>query len=223
VQQAVVQGAVEQVDGRLDVGVGADLPARDRAPEQGPGLCAARLDVPLPVQVAERRVRRRLGHQRANDPAERPSAGPLDPPGKQREQVAAQRAAVRRIRARLGQLLVQDVEGERLLGGPPAIDGRLAHPGLLRDRVHADRAEAVAQHQFRRRGEDGPPGGLTARPPPGWRGHPASSATSASVSRRFAAGSSGSTCAGFLKPTMAPSTAGLRSVQAMATAPGLVP
>ena len=48
-------------------------------------------------------------------------------------------------------------------------------------------------------------------------------AISSSLSRRFAAARKPSTCPGFLKPTMAPVTAGWRSVQAMATAPGDAP
>src|SRR5438552_1450839 len=45
---------------------------------------------------------------------------------------------------------------------------------------------------------------------------------SSSESSRLAASIKGSTCSGERKPTIAPSTAGLRSVQAMATAPGTV-
>ena len=45
---------------------------------------------------------------------------------------------------------------------------------------------------------------------------------SSSVSSRLAAARIGSTWSGRRKPTIAPSTAGLRSVQATATAPGTV-
>ena len=48
-------------------------------------------------------------------------------------------------------------------------------------------------------------------------------ATSSGVSRSEAAASNPSTCFAFLNPTIAPVTAGWRSVQAMATAPGDVP
>ena len=51
---------------------------------------------------------------------------------------------------------------------------------------------------------------------------PSISARSSSVSSRFAAARIGSTWSGRRKPTIAPSTAGLRSVQATATAPGVV-
>ena len=47
-------------------------------------------------------------------------------------------------------------------------------------------------------------------------------ATSSSPSSSFAAATIGSTWSGRRKPTIAPSTAGLRSVQATATAPGVV-
>ena len=40
--------------------------------------------------------------------------------------------------------VVQRVQGERFLGGPPAVDGGLADPGPLGDRVHADRVRPRA-------------------------------------------------------------------------------
>ena len=52
---------------------------------------------------------------------------------------------------------------------------------------------------------------------------PSMVATSSSLSSRCAAVMIGSTWSGRRKPTMAPSTAGLRSVQATATAPAVVP
>src|SRR4029077_3339282 len=61
-------------------------------------------------------------------------------------------------------LVVQGVEGQRFLGGPPAVDGGLADPGTLRDRVHADRGQAAGQQEFRGSVENGLVCPLAPRP-----------------------------------------------------------
>jgi hypothetical protein len=72
----------------------------------------------------------------------------------------------------LGPFGVERVEGQRFLGGPPAVDGGLADPGSSGDRFHADRRQAAGQQEFRGCVEDGLVRLLAARPatPRGLRG-----------------------------------------------------
>jgi hypothetical protein len=57
--------------------------------------------------------------------------------------------------------VVERVEGERLFGRPPAVDGGLADAGPFGDRVHADRSETACEEKLRGRGEDRLAGLLT--------------------------------------------------------------
>jgi len=166
VQQPVIERAVQQVDGGLDVGAERDIAARERPLEDGPRQRPARFDEPFPVDGAKPWVAPGLGDQRADDPAVRPVAHPRDPRHQQFEQVTAQRAGVRRLAARVRPLLVERVEREHLLLRPPAVDRGLAHPGEFGDRVHADRGHPALEQEFRGGGEDRLPGGLAARPAP---------------------------------------------------------
>ena len=169
VQQAVVKRAIEQVKRHLDLGVRGDLAALDGAAEDGAGLFPPRLDHALPVFGGEGRVGLRLSDQRGDHPPVGAAAGQPGPGPQQREQVAAQRAGVPGVRAGGRPPGVQRIEGECLLARPPAVDGRLADPGPLRDRIHADRGHAAVQQELGGGVQDGLAGLLAARPATGRR------------------------------------------------------
>ena len=71
VEQAVVDRAVEEVEGDFDVGVRCDLAAFDRAEEERACCVAPGLDEVLSVQLGEIRVRLRFGDEAGDDASER--------------------------------------------------------------------------------------------------------------------------------------------------------
>src|ERR1700685_578292 len=94
VQEPVVDRSVEEVERDLDLGVGGDLAALDRAPEDRARLVTARLDEASAVFTGEGRVRLGLGEQRSDRAPVGLSARQPGPGAKEPEQVAAQRSGV---------------------------------------------------------------------------------------------------------------------------------
>jgi hypothetical protein len=90
VEEPVVDGAVQEVEGDLDFGVRGDLAAFDRAAEDRACLVAARFDEARAVLAGERGVCLGLGDQRGD---RAPVGSPAGEPGsgaQEAEQVAAQ-------------------------------------------------------------------------------------------------------------------------------------
>src|SRR4030081_730426 len=81
--------------------------------------------------------------------AARPAHG-----GSRGDREPARRAGVSGGRLDSRPLVVQGVEREGLLGGPPAVDRGLADAGPLGDGVHADRGQAPREQELRGRLED---------------------------------------------------------------------
>ena len=118
------------------------------------GRVAARLDEACAVVLARTRDRsgpRRPGRDHASVRARARPAGPRG------GAAPAGRRAASRCPARPAggvPLVVERVEGERLLARPPAVDRGLADAGALGDLVHAHRLETVAEQQLGGGGED---------------------------------------------------------------------
>src|ERR1022692_3156404 len=89
VQEAVVDRAVEEVERDLDLGLGGDLAAFDRAADDRACLVAARLDEPRAVLTGERGVCLGFGEQGGDHAPVGPAAGEPGPGAEQAEHVAA--------------------------------------------------------------------------------------------------------------------------------------
>ena len=117
----------------------------------------------LARDAARRTVRGRSTRTRDRSGLRRPAPRPRvrraradapDPGSKECEQVGSERAGVGRLGPGGVPLVVERVEGERLLARPPAVDRGLAHAGAFGDLVHAHRLETLLEQQLRGGVED---------------------------------------------------------------------
>jgi hypothetical protein len=223
-KQAAVERTVDQVECHLDVRIRGDIPAVDGALEDFPYLVPAGVDDALLVLGVEDRVGPRLGDQRRDHPGVGAAA---DKPGRraqQREQVAAQRAGIRGCRGHGGPFSVERVECQRFLGGPPAVDGGLAHPArsatasmLTAERPRSSRSPAAASSPalcaFSLRGRPREEGAGSA-------GMPALTLSSARTEPRCATAPQGSPrCPGGRNPSPRPWSACCRQPRTRGTHP----
>ena len=147
VQEAVVQRAVQQVNGHLDLRAGPDLAALDRLPEDLSSRLAAGFHEMCEVPLGEFRIGVGLGDEGRDDPSVRAVTDLAHPGLQQGQEVAAQRPGPADGRLTRSPLVIERVERERLFRGPPAVDGRLADARPLGDRVHTHGAGAAREEE----------------------------------------------------------------------------
>ena len=118
------------------------------------GRLASRRDEPLVVDRRELGIGLGFGDQLRNHAPVWTRADAPDPGSKECEQVGSERAGVGRLAPGGVPLVIERIEGERLLARPPAVDRGLAHIGAFGDLVHAHRVETLFEQQLRGGVED---------------------------------------------------------------------
>ena len=159
----------QQLGRKRGVGIRTQIASRDSPPDHARDLGASSGDHRRPKGVADRRVARDLREHRADDRAEVGLGQGSHRVGHRGEQLLAGVSGLGDRDVRPGELEEQ-VLGERLLGGPAAVDRGLAHAGPGGDVLEPQGREAPLDQQLARRGEDRLVGTLASRPSASRRG-----------------------------------------------------
>src|SRR5258705_5042659 len=150
---AQVEGTSDDVLGEFEIAVGPDLTTINGAPEHLRAGLSSWIDETLGEYRREVRRAARLGDQRLDHAANEWVRQHGDRVLGNGHDVAAQRARVGREDG-LGGELADQIDEHLFLGGPPAIQRRLAHPRALGHPVHGQACVPALAEFGEERGDD---------------------------------------------------------------------